>query len=77
MSNKKFLLVALAICRRYNRRMKLTLIISTTIFGIAGAYIPYLWGDTGFFSAASIIFSTIGGIFGIFVGWWVYKRFDF
>jgi hypothetical protein len=56
--------------------MKLILIISTTIFGIAGAYIPYLWGDTSFFSTASILTSTLGGIVGIIVGWWIAKRFE-
>jgi len=31
-----------------------------------GAYIPMLWGD-GLFSFSSIVFSTIGGIAGIFI----------
>lgn len=56
--------------------MKLILIISVTVFGIAGAYIPYLWGDTNFFGTASILTSTVGGIVGIFIGWWVAKRIE-
>jgi hypothetical protein len=33
-----------------------------------GAYIPALWGDTNLFSFASLIFGSIGGIAGIYVG---------
>lgn len=55
--------------------MKLTLIISATLFSIVGAYLPYLWGDTNFFGTASILISTVGGLVGIFIGWWFAKRF--
>ncbi len=54
--------------------MKLTLIICATLFGIAGAYIPYLWGDTDLLGGWSILTSTLGGIFGVVVGYWIAKR---
>ncbi len=48
--------------------MKMMISICVFVFGIAFAYIPYLWGDTSFFSGWSILFSMIGGLFGIYVG---------
>lgn len=33
-----------------------------------GSYLPVLWGDAGFFSFSSIIFSTIGGLVGVYIG---------
>ena len=35
--------------------------------GYVGSYIPTLWG-AGYFSFSSILFSMIGGIAGIFLG---------
>lgn len=54
--------------------MKQIVLISATIFSIAGAYIPMLFGDSDMFSGWSIIGGFIGGIFGIWVGVVVYKR---
>ncbi len=34
-----------------------------------GSYIPALWGNSAFFSFSSIIFSTIGGLAGVYVGY--------
>jgi hypothetical protein len=42
--------------------------------GIAGAYIPVLWGDKDMFSGMSILFSTIGGVIGIFLGYKLAQR---
>jgi len=53
---------------------KLLITIGAAIGGIAGAYIPYLWGDTEFFGGWSILFSTIGGFVGIWLGYKVAKR---
>ena len=39
-----------------------------TIGGTAGAYIPMLWGADSF-SMSSVIFSGIGGVVGIWLGY--------
>jgi len=38
------------------------------IGSLVGSYLPALWGS-GLFSFSSIIFSTIGGLFGVYVGY--------
>lgn len=43
------------------------------IGGYVGAYLPMLWGDSGF-SYASVIFSFIGGILGIWLGYTLGKE---
>jgi len=53
---------------------KAVLLVSATIFGIGGGYIPYLWGDTDILGGWSILLGTIGGIFGIWVGVMVMRR---
>lgn len=53
---------------------KKVLLFSATIFGIAGAYVPVLFGDTDPLSGWSILGSVIGGIFGIWLGVVVSKR---
>ncbi|MEI7749435.1 MAG: hypothetical protein WCJ25_00335 [Candidatus Moraniibacteriota bacterium] len=40
----------------------------------AGSYVPMLWGD-GMFSMASVLWSTIGGFVGIYVGYKIGERF--
>jgi hypothetical protein len=47
---------------------KTVIITSAIVFGIGGGYIPFLWDDTDLFSAWSIVFGMIGGIFGIWIG---------
>lgn len=42
--------------------------IGMTIGSIIGGYIPTLWG-AGFFSYSSILFSGIGAIIGILIGY--------
>ncbi|HWT40646.1 MAG TPA: hypothetical protein VN081_05280 [Dongiaceae bacterium] len=53
---------------------KLLITFGAGIGGIAGAYVPYLWGDTSFFGGMSILFSTIGGLVGIWLGYKLAKR---
>jgi hypothetical protein len=54
--------------------MKLLISFCVFVFGLAFAYIPYLWGDKDFFSGWSILFSAIGGFFGIFIGVVIWRR---
>ncbi len=53
---------------------KLCIGFGAAIGGIAGAYVPYLWGDTDLFSGMSILFSTVGAIVGIWLGYLLAKR---
>ena len=53
---------------------KLCITICAAIGGIAGAYLPNLWGDTDLFSVWSIVFSVIGGLVGIWVGYIIAER---
>lgn len=54
--------------------MKQLILVFATVFSIAGAYIPALFGENDFFSGWSILGGLIGGIFGIWVGVVVSKR---
>lgn len=54
--------------------MKLFIMLGAGIGGVAGAYVPFLWGDTDFFSPMSILLSTIGAIVGIVLGYKIAKR---
>lgn len=54
--------------------MKLFIVLGAGIGGVAGAYVPFLWGDTDFFSPMSILLSTIGAIVGIVLGYKIAKR---
>ncbi len=53
---------------------KLLVTIGAAAGGIAGAYVPALWGDTDIFSGMSILLSVIGGIIGIWLGYLLAKR---
>lgn len=55
---------------------KLLIGLGAFIGGIAGAYIPSIWGDTDFLSIWSIIFGTIGSIVGIFLGYALARRLE-
>lgn len=60
----------------YTRYMSKTIILFfATVFGLVGSFIPMLFGNNDFFSAWAILGSTIGGLFGIWVGVVVSKRF--
>jgi uncharacterized membrane protein YqgA involved in biofilm formation len=54
--------------------MKQLILVFATAFSIAGAYVPALFGDTDIFSGWSILGGFIGGIFGIWIGVVVSKR---
>ncbi len=54
--------------------MKTVLTLFATVFGIAGGYVPFLFGDKDFLDIWSILAGTVGGLFGIWLGVWVYKR---
>lgn len=53
---------------------KLLVLTGATIGGIAGAYVPWIFGDTDLFSGWSILGSTIGGLVGIWLGYLVARR---
>jgi hypothetical protein len=53
---------------------KSLILFFATIGGLAGAYVPVLWGDADMFSGWSILLSTIGGIAGIWLGVVISKR---
>jgi hypothetical protein len=52
--------------------MKQTVFLGAVLFGIIGGYVPVLFGDTNFPSGWSILGSTLGGFFGIWVGYKAY-----
>jgi len=53
---------------------KTIILTSATIFGIVGGYVPFLFGDNDMFSGWSIFMGMVGGLFGIWVGAKVSKR---
>ena len=53
---------------------KLLITLGAAAGGIGGAYIPFLWGDTDFFSGWGILTSTIGGLIGIYLGYKLAQR---
>lgn len=50
------------------------LLLFATIFGLIGGYLPVLLGDNDPFSGWSILGGLIGGLFGIWLGVVVSKR---
>lgn len=54
---------------------KKLLLFMAFVFGLIGAYVPVLWGDNDLLSGGSIIFSLVGGLFGIWLGVVLSKRF--
>lgn len=55
---------------------KRTILLFATVFGVVGGYLPYLFGDTNMLDIWGILGSFIGGIFGIWLGVVVSKRFS-
>lgn len=53
---------------------KKTILFFATIFGIGGAYVPMLLGDTDMLSGWTVLGGFIGGIIGIWFGVIVLKR---
>lgn len=56
--------------------MKQFILLFAIVFSIAGAYVPALFGDTDIFSVWSILGGFAGGIFGIWFGVIIVKRWD-
>jgi hypothetical protein len=52
------------------------LLLMSTIGGIAGGYVPVLFGDNSFLDGASILAGLIGGLLGIWVGVKLAKRYS-
>jgi len=53
---------------------KAIITFSAVVFGIAGSYLPFLFGVTDIFSGWSIFMGFVGGFFGIWLGVWISKR---
>lgn len=53
---------------------KKVILFFATIGGIAGGYLPALWGDTDMLGGGSILFGTIGGLVGIWAAVVISKR---
>jgi uncharacterized membrane protein YfcA len=54
-----------------NRRI---ILLFVTVFSVVGGYLPMLFGDAQLFDGWSILGGTVGGIFGIWLGVYVSKR---
>jgi hypothetical protein len=54
-----------------NKKM---ILLFATVFSIGGAYVPVLFGDTDMLSGWSILGGLVGGLFGIWLGVVVSKR---
>jgi hypothetical protein len=53
---------------------KRVILFFATVFGILGGYLPMLFGDTEFLDGWSILGGLVGGLFGIWLGVFVSKR---
>ena len=53
---------------------KKVIMLFATVFGIVGAYVPSLFGDTDLLSGWSFLGGLIGGLFGIWLGVVASKR---
>jgi hypothetical protein len=53
---------------------KRVILLSATVFGFIGGYIPVLFGDNDPLGGMSILGGFVGGIFGIWVGAYLSKR---
>jgi len=53
---------------------KRVILFFATVFGIFGGYLPVLFGDTELLDGWSILGGFVGGLFGIWVGAYVSKR---
>lgn len=53
---------------------KSIILLSATIFGIIGSYVPTWFGDHELLSGWSILGGAIGGFFGIWFAVWLGKK---
>jgi uncharacterized membrane protein YfcA len=53
---------------------KKAILLFATVFSIAGGYVPVLFGDSDLLDGWSILGGLVGGIFGIWLGAIVAKR---
>lgn len=59
----------------YNKHMnKRTILLSATVFGALGGYLPVLFGDNNMLDGWSILGGLVGGIAGIWLGVVLSKR---
>ena len=60
----------------YNGYMnKHVIMFFTIVFGLVGSYVPMLLGETDIFSLWGILGGFVGGIFGIWFGMMISKRY--
>lgn len=50
--------------------------IGVTIGSVVGGYLPTLWGDSSFFSPASLLLGGLGAILGIFAAYKLGRQFS-
>lgn len=55
---------------------KTIIMFFTVVFGIAGNYFPFLLGESELFSGWSVVGGVIGGLFGVWIGVTVAKKFN-
>jgi uncharacterized membrane protein YfcA len=55
---------------------KTVILVSASVFGLLGGYIPFLFGDQDLLSGWSILMGLVGGLFGVWVGVWISKRLE-
>lgn len=55
---------------------KKVILLFATVFSIAGGYVPVLFGDSDLLDGWSILGGLVGGVFGIWLGAIVSKRWS-
>ncbi len=55
---------------------KSVILLFAAVFGTLGAYVSVLFGDNSLLGGWSILCSTLGGFFGIWLAVWLAKRFE-
>ncbi len=56
--------------------MKQTLILTSGIGAVVGAYVPTLWGEKNDIGLTSVLFTFAGGLIGLWVGWKLVKYIE-
>jgi hypothetical protein len=55
--------------------MKKMVLLGMILGSLAGGYIPLIWGESAF-SMSSVIFSGVGALLGIWIGYKIGMRLD-